>query len=414
MRRGPIVLGIVLLAGVAVIPVVNWRVEEYVRSRAIEELRRRYGSDLLFSSLDVRVLPGIRVTGRDLVFHKDGRRDVPPFISIKRLEARAGLAQMLWSPKHVRRVTFEGLLIQIPPGKDDGGEPEEPPKPDQPDKSPVVVDELVCDGAVVRILPRKAGREPKDWEIHELRMESVGLDRPAPFRARLRNATPPGDIRVEGDFGPWQRENAGRTPLGAKYEFRNANLDHFKGIGGILSSTGKFKGVLERIEVDGETHTPDFVVDISGQPVPLHTKFHAIVDGTNGETLLKPVRARVLNTTIVADGGVVETPGRKGRTVKLDVKVEGGRIEDLMRLALKSLAGRFGLASAKFTSPGIQDKIADLSDKGRGEPRTDTPSDRVASDFRGVFRLGGGVIRFRDLAFRVPGAGVFLNGSYGL
>jgi hypothetical protein len=247
---------------------------------------------------------------------------------------------------------------------------------------------------------------------------------------------------VAGDFGPWQRENPGRTPLGAKYEFRNANLDHFKGIGGILSSTGKFKGVLERIEVDGETHTPDFVVDISGQRVPLETKFRAIVDGTNGETLLKPVRARVLNTTILADGGVLETPGRKGRTVKLDVTVEGGRIEDLMRLALKSepvmtgrinfqtgfllppgeqdiaerlrLDGRFGLAAAQFSSPGIQDKIADLSDKGRGEPRTDTPSDRVASDFKGVFRLGGGVIQFRDLAFRVPGAGVFLNGSYGL
>ena len=37
----------------------------------------------------------------------------------------------------------------------------------------------------------------------------------------------------------------------------------------MLSSTGKYSGVLERIEVQGETETPDFSIDTSGQPVSL-------------------------------------------------------------------------------------------------------------------------------------------------
>ena len=64
--------------------------------------------------------------------------------------------------------------------------------------------------------------------------------------------------------------------------------------------------MLERIEVKGETDTPDFSVDLAAQPVPLKTTFHAIVDGTNGDTRLERVEARVIETLIVAQGAVCE------------------------------------------------------------------------------------------------------------
>jgi len=77
-------------------------------------------------------------------------------------------------------------------------------------------------------------------------------------------------------------------------------LGTIKGIGGILSSTGEYDGTLDNIVVDGKTDTPDFRVATSGRMVPLHTEFHAIVDGTNGDTYLHPVKAQILTSWLVA------------------------------------------------------------------------------------------------------------------
>ena len=62
--------------------------------------------------------------------------------------------------------------------------------------------------------------------------------------------------------------------------------------------------MLERIAVTGETDTPDFSIDIAGQPVPLKTTFKAIVDGTNGNTYLEEVDARLIDSHILAKGSV--------------------------------------------------------------------------------------------------------------
>ena len=74
-----------------------------------------------------------------------------------------------------------------------------------------------------------------------------------------------------------------------------------------------YSGVLERIEVKGETNTPNFSVDIAAQPVPLKTRFQAIVDGTNGDTFLEMVEARVFETVYLVRGAVVRTEDAKGR-----------------------------------------------------------------------------------------------------
>ena len=74
----------------------------------------------------------------------------------------------------------------------------------------------------------------------------------------------------------------------------NANLDTINGLAGVLSSTGEFHGPLNRIEVQGTTDTPKFQIDAGGQPVPLKTRFTAIVDGSDGDTYLKQVDATFL------------------------------------------------------------------------------------------------------------------------
>ena len=122
------------------------------------------------------------------------------------------------------------------------------------------------------------------FEIHDLVMHGLGDGGGARFEAALTNPTPRGEITTQGTFGPWQAEEPRLTPIRGEYAFKRANLNTIKGIAGTLSSVGTYSGVLERIEVQGETDTPDFSVDIAALPVPLKTRFRAVVDGTNEDT----------------------------------------------------------------------------------------------------------------------------------
>ena len=136
----------------------------------------------------------------------------------------------------------------------------------------------------------------------------------------------------------------------------NADLGFFKGISGTLSAHGNFEGTLERLTVNGQTDTPNFMVNLSGHQVPLRTTYRAIVDATNGNTTLDPVDATVLNTRIVSKGGVYEVEGVHGRIVKLDVTIESGRLEDVMRMAVKTarspMVGGLTLSTALTIPPG--------------------------------------------------------------
>ena len=53
-----------------------------------------------------------------------------------------------------------------------------------------------------------------------------------------------------------------------------------------------------------EAGLPDFRLKRSGQRVPLHTRFEVMVDGTNGNTTLKPVVATLGSTHFTTSGAV--------------------------------------------------------------------------------------------------------------
>src|SRR6185437_14758764 len=108
-----------------------------------------------------------------------------------------------------------------------------------------------------------------------------------------------------------------------------------KGISGILSSQGRFGGVLDRITIDGETQTPDFALDVSDHPMPLHTVFHAYVDGTTGDTYLDPVQARLKNSDFTARGKVVLIKGQ-GHDIQLAVDIPHARMQDMLELGVKT------------------------------------------------------------------------------
>ena len=426
-----------------------------VRGRLTQALGERFESQVEIASLRVSILPRLRVSGGGVILRHKGRTDVPPLITVASFTAEANLWGLIGSPVRLTGVQVDGLEINIPPGGVDldRSEEERPEKPPEGDtappaggderRSPLIVDGLLAEKALVRILRRDPGKQPRVWEIGHLTMQRIGANEPWPFQARLTNPIPPGHLSVRGTFGPWNAAQPSATPLAAAYEFRDADLGFFKGIRGMLQSTGEFQGVLKRIEVQGKTSVPDFALDNVGQPVPLTTTFTAIVDGTNGNTWLKPVNARLGESAIVANGGIVEHEGQDGRTIELDVVMTEARIEDMLRLAVKGatpalvgglkletkfllppgdrdaidklqLDGSFQIASAQFSTGGLQAKMNSLSQKAQGDADSGQPADRVASDFAGRFVMKNGVIRFPRLAFAVPGARLNLAGTYGI
>jgi AsmA-like C-terminal region len=442
-RSTPVSKTLLIVISLVVIVVVTGVVtgirlsNPYLHKKVVEMLGEKFHAEVELREFHVHLFPGARIEGSGLVLRHEGRTDVPPLISIADFSAEAGITGLLGKPWKISQVKLKGLVIQVPPKgertKQDWSKVRD---------VPVLIDEIVSDDAELRLLPKSADKDPHVFAIHRLEMHSVGLDRPAKFTAQLTNAIPPGEIETKGSFGPWSPDEPGQTPLAAEYTFDKADLGVFKGISGILSSTGKFGGVLEKIEVEGKTSTPDFTVRLGGHPVALDTVFSATVDGTDGDTLLHPVTAHLLNTVIVAQGGVVRSPDKQGKEITLDVTVDKGRLEDLLRLAVKAdkppvtgainfhtkfdlphgpgdlvdrlnLNGKFDVQQAQFTSPEVTAKIETLSRKGQGQPENKDAGSSV-SQMKGNFVLDNGVITFQGLTFTVTGAQVALNGKYGL
>ncbi len=159
---------------------------------------------------------------------------------------------------------------------------------------------------------------------------------------------------------------------------------------------------------------PDFRLKPVGRAVPLFTRFEVLVDGTNGNTELKPVFAKLGTTTFTTSGAVIRHNGEIRRTISLIVSMPNGNLQDLLRLAMHDapfmsgrialhtkidipplagtirenllLDGSFSVIDGKILKSDVQDKIDELSRRGQGRrTRTSTESWRsweAASAFR--------------------------------
>ena len=439
----------ILIAALLSIPIRS----ETLKARVIALLTDELESEVTIERLEGRVFPRVSVSGRGVVIRHKGRTDVPPLITIAEFEIRGSLRSLLRHPRHVSEVRLRGLEVQIPPGDAEAGQGDEGATAKVESLTGatesrtrhlprVIIDRFEAPDTVITLIPRRAGKQPKVFTVHHLVMDSVGVNQTIPYIATLTNPVPRGEIETSGTFGPWNVAHPASTPISGKYVFANANLDTIDGLAGVLSSTGDFEGPVNRIRVQGTTDTPKFQVDAGGLPVPLKTRFTAIVDGSDGDTHLERVEASFLETSMIAHGEVIGLEGIRGRQIEVNVDMQNGRIEDLLRLAVDSekpillgaarlqatlvippekkkvidklqLRGEFVLSKAQFTDAGVQSKLTGLSRRGRGLGK-DEDSGEILSNLRGRFAVENAAARFSSLTFSVPGAAVELAGRYGL
>src|SRR4030095_1669427 len=433
------------------------RVEPYIREQVIQYERKCIENEDALLRLKVHVPPALplrllfsrrqgtvaRVEGTNLSLRYQGRSDLPPMFALEHFSFAIDLRALLDTPKIVNQVTLDGMEIQVPP-KGERPNFESPALPEETAAARAasgggVIKEVLVRNARLIILPRDKAKAPLRFDIHDLRLESVGKETGMKYTAILTNPRPPGEIHCTGAFGPWVADEPSDTPLDGEYRFDNADLGIFKVVAGILHSTGKFEGTLSAITARGEATVPDFRLKRAGNPVPLTTTFEVLVDGTNGNTSLKPVVATLGSTHFTTNGFVIKHEEDTRRTIFLHASMPAGNLRDALTLAMKGspimegtlkldttigippleekvkeklmLDGTFEVTNGKFLQIKIQEKIDALSHHARGKTN-DEDIDEVVHRMNGEFKMADESITFRTLAFAIPGAAINIGGVY--
>ena len=419
--------------------------EIWLQKRVLQALREHFHGDVQLQNLRVTLVPSFRATAENLVLSNRSGSDLPPLITVQHVTAEVGLFQLLRTPVHINRVKLDGLEIQVTPKRD-----RRPSVPDKPQHhmhlANFVIDTVEADGTKLYVLRKDPAKDPMEWDIRKLSLQSAGIGQPMKFQAELTNPTPPGVIETTGHFGPWDFDEPSTTAVSGHYNFQHADLSVFNGISGALSSTGDFSGTLHNIVVDGAAEVPDFQLDRGGQAVQLNTKFHAIVNGTNGtngNTTLQPVTAQFLKSSVsILKAEVASKAGQSGKTIEMEIDMHDARVQDVLALASKSqpsiltgrlnlhaelvlppghrsvlqkmlLNGNFKLSDARFSDEAVKKVVTELSRRGQGRPNDSNIQD-VLAEFIGDFRLQNANLSISSLQFAVPGVKANMKGSYGL
>lgn len=436
------------MAAFAILSLVSVRVmiiraEPILRTRVIETLATRFHGRVELAQIHVWIEHGIHVRGQGLEIYGVGdpnpwQAGVQPLLSVPQFSFETALANLFRDPMRVDTIFVDGLIMNIPAP----GERKQIGRL-RAGKMSIAVSRFVCSNTKLLISGSRNDKPPLEIDIRDLRLTDIGPRQPFRFDAELVNPRPIGNIHSLGLFGPIQERSPRDSAVAGTYSFTHADLSTFRGIRGILSSTGRYGGTLGRIEVQGETDTPDFGLKVSAHPVSLHTEFHAIVDGTDGDTYLDPVQAHILNSSIVARGRITRVKDHPGHNIQLNVFLDRAKIQDLLWLGIKTnppvmtgtvrmtttldlppspadishrleMRGHFTLRDGYFSNRKLQTKIDSLSLRARGEPKLlpQAAEVRVPVKLDGAFRLTDGLLFFPSLHFRVPGAHADLIGQY--
>jgi hypothetical protein len=469
-------LALILAALIVVVVEAMHRVEPLLRAVIIEKLQDQFHARVELDSFHISLVKGLSAEGKGLRIWPPAEVagvTVPggapassgaPLIQLDEFRFHAPLHYDPRTPIRISAVQLKGLVVDIPPKSHFTHAPKTEQQGSRTEKKELsaalvhfAIGAVECEDAHLTLETSKPGKLPLVFDIARLKLTDVTADGAMHFDAHLTNPRPAGVILTSGSVGPWAVEDPGETPIAGSYEFHHADLSVFKGIAGMMESTGKYQGVLRNLVVDGETSTPDFRLTHFGTALPLKTTFHATVDGTNGDTWLQPVNAVLGQSHFTCEGEVIGSQAVKlpngtqqpaGHDIALKVNIPSGKMEDFLKLTSKSgpplltgdltlkttldippgtqpvhermkLNGHFSLDDAQFTSEKIQNDIEQLSLRGQGDPKDlkqakQNGGNDVRSVMQSDFTMAGGVINLPDLKYTVPGAEIDVAGKYGV
>lgn len=435
-RGGALLIALLVIP--AILLITRWPFTRENVQKALEDASGRPVEIQTFS--DSYFPPGCTAGGIRFLRHK--HPDLSPIITIEKLSIRGSFTGMFSSPKRIALVSLAGMHVIIGPKRPDEG-PEHVSLNAGQNGQSIAISRITADGATFEFIAAQ-NAAPYVLKIDKLALTDVGSGAPMHYAAKLTNTVPPGVIRAEGKFGPWNPDDVGSTPVSGSYDYDKMELSHFRSIYGVATARGEFSGPLARIRTHGHVEVAGFRVDGSDHSVPLAVDYQATVNGTNGDVQLDPAIARFRNTRLDVRGWIAGQPEQHGKTATFDLDMPQGRVDDLLTLLDSGAPGMsgpttlrghfvwppgptpflrkirldltFGMDRSRFTSSTTQGSIDRLSESAQGEKKDQIEEDprTVLLKLTGVIHIRDGVASVANTKFHVPGADATARGTYTL
>ena len=428
--------------------------EPIARRRIIESLETKLHCNVELDQVHVTFLHGLEVNGTGLRIMSIGNRQriTPggtPMLTVRSFQFTSTLSDLIFHPETAVTAYAQGLVITLPAGEDRAPLDQRNPDPDKRDqpRDSLLLNKLVATQSTLVLENADPHKDPIVFDFNKLVLVDPGKNLPFAYETILTNPKPVGQIHSTGHIGPWVFNASRTTPVDGNFTFDRTDLATINGLKGTLTAEGRLTGTLGQMAVHGTAISPDFALDISAHPFPVHTEFQALVDGTTGNVALQAVSAHFLHSLLTGSGLITRAVEVKGHNTSIDVHMANGRAEDLLtlfsrtpkpllyaamtlnghvdvppgkqRLVLKMQArGKATIAGARWSSPSIQQNVDTLSqraeDNAKQALQDPAANPIVHSNMTGDFIIHGGNIDIAHLVYTMPGATLLMDGRYPL
>ena len=430
-----------LLAAAAVLISANWPYRHRKMAPMLEDV---LASHVSFTGYHRIYFPNPGFVATGITMRPKSASSGAPLGHVDTMVVEGRWSDLLLLRRRVQLVDVTGLHILVPALGSNQNHQEFPPGSSSNFGGPdTMIERLMIHSSELDIM--RPGGKPLVFPIKQIEMLNLHKGEAMTYAIDMQNAYPRGHILARGHMGPIQGKTFSATPLSGDFAVAQMNLHDVGEISGKLDVHGRFNGTLQAMEVETDGETKDFAVQ-AGKPTPVTGTMRCTLYAENADMAIHSIVLHLGASTIHAAGTIKGSP----KATNLDITVDHGRVEDVMRpfmhrevplsgpVSLKShaylgppgngfvarlrLNGSFFIPAGKVTDKQVEKELSAFSRRAQGKQKPgedDTAKDKsgtadVFSSLGAPARIENGVVSTRRLIFRVPGAQATLAGTYRL
>lgn len=390
--------------------------------------------------------PGFVATG--ITMRRRSAPDLPPLGHVDTMVVEGRWPDLILLRRRVQLVDMTGLHIIVPAlGSKENREEFPPGSGSDFDGPETMIERLMIHSSQLDIM-RPSGK-PLIFPIKQIEIRNLHRGEAMTYAIDMQNAFPKGHILARGNMGPIYGRTFSATPVSGDFAIAQMNLHDTGEISGKLDVRGLFTGTLQAMEVEAKGETKDFAVE-DGKPTPVEGTMRSTLYAENADMTIHSIVLNVGASTIEAEGTIKGSP----KATNLDIHVDRGRVEDVMRpfihsevpitgpVSLKShaylgppgvgfvarlrLNGSFFIPAEKVTDKKVEGNLSAFSRRAQGKQKPidgletrdesglKSGSGDVVSSLAGPAKIENGVVSTPRLIFRIPGAQATVAGTYRL
>lgn len=429
-----------LLAIAVVVISANW---PYRHRKIRPILEDMLASQVTFSSYHRIYWPNPGFVATGITMRRKSALNLPPLGHIDTLVVEGRWPDLFLLRHRLQLVDITGLHIVVPALGSEENRKDFPPGSSKDFDGPeTMIERLVMHKSGLDIMRTNGQRY--SFPLKQLEIRNLHHGEAMTWAVDMQNAMPHGHILARGSMGPIKGDKFINTPVSGNFAFTDVNLHDVGEIGGSLDSRGVFKGTLNSMEVEASGITKDFRVT-DGKPTSVEGTLQAIFHSSDAHLEVQSIDVKVRNTQVHAAGSINE----RNKATNLDINVNDGRAEDLMRpfihhdvpisgpVSLKShaylgppgegfmkrlrMTAVLNVPAEELTDRKTETSLSAFSERAQGkqkntglepDPKAPPPGSDVLSSLSGPVELKDGTVLTQHMTFRVPGAEATLAGLF--